>query len=161
MKDAVKAGMLPGQLFENLGFRYFGPVDGHDLPELMEMLNGLKNVEGPRLLHVLTEKGHGHESAVADPFTYHAVKPAPAPKPKDKVSKSGKTAAAPSYTKVFGDAAAGVGGREREGRRDHRGDAGRHGPARVPRSLPGIATSTSGSASSTRSASPPASRSRA
>ena len=58
-------------LFEELGFRYYGPVNGHDLPLLRRTLQDVKQIEGPVLLHVLTEKGHGVAQASEDPVTYH------------------------------------------------------------------------------------------
>ena len=58
-------------LFEELGFRYIGPVDGHDLPGLRRWLEKVKRQQGPILLHVLTEKGHGVPQASEDPVTYH------------------------------------------------------------------------------------------
>jgi 1-deoxy-D-xylulose-5-phosphate synthase len=70
-KDGVKAFLTGGMLFEELGFRYFGPVDGHDLPGLRRWLRDMKNQRGPVLLHVLTQKGHGVPQASADPVTYH------------------------------------------------------------------------------------------
>jgi 1-deoxy-D-xylulose-5-phosphate synthase len=100
LKDAVKAGTLPGQLFENLGFKYYGPVDGHDTDELLRILGDLKGIDGPLLLHVRTEKGRGHDSAAQDPRSYHGV----SPKKRDKVSRSGRTEPTPSWTRVFGDA---------------------------------------------------------
>src|SRR5439155_7101637 len=60
-----------GMLFEELGFRYFGPVDGHDLPKLRKILRDLKTQQGPILLHVFTNKGHGVPQAAEDPVTYH------------------------------------------------------------------------------------------
>jgi 1-deoxy-D-xylulose-5-phosphate synthase len=71
LRDGLKAMMSGGMLFEDLGFRYFGPVDGHDLPNLRRWLRDLKGQEGPILLHVLTEKGHGVPQACEDPVTYH------------------------------------------------------------------------------------------
>ncbi len=71
LKDGLKAFMTGGMLFEELGFRYFGPIDGHDLPTLRRWLRDLKNQKGPILLHVLTKKGHGVPEASADPVTYH------------------------------------------------------------------------------------------
>jgi 1-deoxy-D-xylulose-5-phosphate synthase len=71
IRDGLKAMMSGGMLFEDLGFRYFGPVDGHDLPALRRWLRDLKGQEGPILLHVLTEKGHGVPQACEDPVTYH------------------------------------------------------------------------------------------
>jgi 1-deoxy-D-xylulose-5-phosphate synthase len=70
-RDGLKAFFKDGMLFEELGFRYFGPVDGHDLPGLRKILRDLKGQEGPILLHVLTNKGHGVPQAAEDPVTYH------------------------------------------------------------------------------------------
>ena len=71
IKDGLKAFLTGGMLFEELGFRYFGPVDGHDLPTLRRWLRDVKDQQGPVLLHVLTDKGHGVPQASADPVTYH------------------------------------------------------------------------------------------
>jgi 1-deoxy-D-xylulose-5-phosphate synthase len=71
IKDGLKAFLTGGMLFEELGFRYFGPIDGHDLPALRRWLRDVKNQKGPVLLHVLTTKGHGVPQASADPVTYH------------------------------------------------------------------------------------------
>jgi 1-deoxy-D-xylulose-5-phosphate synthase len=70
-RDGVKAFVSGGMLFEDLGFRYIGPIDGHDLPTLRRWLRDVKNQQGPILLHVLTEKGHGVPQASEDPVTYH------------------------------------------------------------------------------------------
>jgi 1-deoxy-D-xylulose-5-phosphate synthase len=71
LKDGLKAFLTGGMLFEEMGFRYFGPIDGHDLSSLRRWLRDLKNQDGPILLHVLTKKGHGVPQASADPVTYH------------------------------------------------------------------------------------------
>ncbi|QDU63129.1 1-deoxy-D-xylulose-5-phosphate synthase [Planctomycetes bacterium Pan216] len=71
LKDMVKAGVYGGMLFEQLGFQYVGPVDGHDIKTLREYLQMVKEQPGPTLLHVLTEKGHGIASASEDPVTFH------------------------------------------------------------------------------------------
>jgi 1-deoxy-D-xylulose-5-phosphate synthase len=71
IKDGLKAFLTGGMLFEELGFRYFGPIDGHDLPTLRRWLRDVKTQKGPVLLHVLTQKGHGVPQASADPVTYH------------------------------------------------------------------------------------------
>jgi 1-deoxy-D-xylulose-5-phosphate synthase len=71
-RDALKAYFKDGMLFEGLGFRYFGPVDGHDLPGLRKILRDLKGQKGPVLLHVFTNKGHGVPQAAADPVTFHS-----------------------------------------------------------------------------------------
>lgn len=70
-RDGLKAFFKDGMLFEELGFRYFGPVDGHDLPGLRKILRDLKGQKGPLLLHVFTNKGHGVAQAAKDPVTYH------------------------------------------------------------------------------------------
>ena len=69
--DGLKATLTGGMLFEELGFRYIGPVNGHDLPGLRRWLRDVKDQEGPVLLHVLTEKGHGVAQASEDPVTFH------------------------------------------------------------------------------------------
>lgn len=71
IKEGVKAGMHGGMLFEEFGFKYFGPIDGHDVGLLKKYLKLVKNQEGPVLLHVITEKGHGFKPAAADPVFYH------------------------------------------------------------------------------------------
>ncbi|MEX2286313.1 MAG: 1-deoxy-D-xylulose-5-phosphate synthase [Planctomycetaceae bacterium] len=70
-KDAMKTLFHGGMLFEELGFRYIGPVDGHDLSSLRKYLQMVKDIEGPVLLHVFTEKGHGFEPACVDPVGFH------------------------------------------------------------------------------------------
>jgi 1-deoxy-D-xylulose-5-phosphate synthase len=71
LRDGLKAFFKDGMLFEELGFRYFGPVDGHDLPKLRRILRDLKSQQGPILLHVFTNKGHGVKEAAEDPVTFH------------------------------------------------------------------------------------------
>ncbi len=73
VKEAVQHYMNPGGIFEELGFRYFGPVDGHDVQRLVTKLRDLRDTRGPVLLHVLTQKGHGYEPAQLDPSAYHGV----------------------------------------------------------------------------------------
>src|SRR3954470_3162165 len=75
MKDALKASLHGGMLFEELGFTYIGPIDGHDLKTLRSSLEKVTAMDGPILLHVLTDKGHGFEPAVKDPVKYHAPAP--------------------------------------------------------------------------------------
>ena len=72
LRDAAKAYFKDGMLFEELGFRYFGPVDGHDLHGLRKILKDLKDQPGPVLLHVFTNKGHGVQQAADDPVTFHS-----------------------------------------------------------------------------------------
>jgi 1-deoxy-D-xylulose-5-phosphate synthase len=71
IKEGVKAGMVGGMLFEEFGFRYFGPIDGHDISLLRKYLQMCKELSGPILLHVVTEKGHGYQPAAADPVYFH------------------------------------------------------------------------------------------
>ena len=71
LKDGLKAWLTGGMLFEELGFRYIGPIDGHDLPTLRRWLRDVKDQQGPVLLHVLTRKGQGVPQACEDPVTYH------------------------------------------------------------------------------------------
>jgi 1-deoxy-D-xylulose-5-phosphate synthase len=75
VKDAIKASVHGGMLFEELGFTYIGPIDGHDLHTLRTYLEKVQALEGPVLLHVLTDKGHGFEPAVKDPVRFHAPAP--------------------------------------------------------------------------------------
>lgn len=75
MKEAVKGFLHGGKLFEEMGFRYIGPVDGHDLKSLREYLLMVKEIKGPVLLHVFTEKGHGFKPAEADPVAFHSPSP--------------------------------------------------------------------------------------
>jgi len=90
-EEHLKGMMLPSTLFEELGVDYFGPIDGHDLPMLVKTLQNLKQLKMPRLLHIITKKGHGLETAENDPCKFHGVAPA---------SASGSTL--PSYSEVFG-----------------------------------------------------------
>ena len=71
LRDSMKAFFTGGMLFEEMGFKYFGPIDGHDLPGLRRWFQTLKQVKGPVLLHVLTNKGQGVPEAAKDPVTYH------------------------------------------------------------------------------------------
>jgi 1-deoxy-D-xylulose-5-phosphate synthase len=72
LKEGAKAGLHGGMLFEDLGLHYFGPIDGHNIGLLRKYLRLVRNVEGPILLHVVTEKGHGFQPAAADPVLFHA-----------------------------------------------------------------------------------------
>jgi 1-deoxy-D-xylulose-5-phosphate synthase len=75
VRDAVKAGLLGGMLFEDLGFHYLGPVDGHNIAQLQQYLAMVKKFDGPVLLHVVTEKGHGFQPAAEDPTSFHTPAP--------------------------------------------------------------------------------------
>lgn len=94
-----KGMFVPSTLFEEFGFHYTGPIDGHDLPGLIHALRTVQGLRGPQLLHVITKKGKGYEQAEADQIGYHAVSPFD-PR-RGVVSKAGPSR--PSYTQVFGD----------------------------------------------------------
>ncbi len=72
-EEHVKGMFVPGTLFEELGFNYIGPIDGHDLPLLLNTLNNLRQLSGPQLVHVITTKGKGYTAAELNPIAYHAV----------------------------------------------------------------------------------------
>jgi 1-deoxy-D-xylulose-5-phosphate synthase len=101
MKDAVKAGLVGGMLFEDLGFRYVGPIDGHDIARMRKYLAMVRRFDGPVLLHVVTEKGHGFKPAEQDPTAFHT--PAPFERSNGSVV-SMRIASGPSYTEVARDA---------------------------------------------------------
>lgn len=100
LKEGVKATLSPQQIFEPLGFRYVGPIDGHDIDHLIEMLEVLRDVQRPVLLHAHTEKGRGCEWATADPSRFHSPNPFQIQNGKVTIkSGSGK-----SWTRAFADA---------------------------------------------------------
>lgn len=94
-----KGMFVPSTMFEEMGFHYTGPIDGHDMPALLSTLKTLRTLKGPKLLHVLTTKGKGYEPAEGDQIGYHAV--GPFDPVKGLVAKGG--AKKPTYTDVFGD----------------------------------------------------------
>ena len=98
-EEHVKGMIAPGTLFEEFGFHYYGPIDGHDLDALIPTLENLKKLKGPKFLHVITKKGQGYKLAEADPILYHGVGKFAA---KDGIT-TGKTAGKLTYTQVFGD----------------------------------------------------------
>ncbi len=99
-EEHVKGFIVPGMLFEELGFNYFGPIDGHDLPALMSTLKNIKALDGPRLLHIVTQKGKGYAPAEADPVKYHGIG---SPFDPDIGISPSKAASTPTYSQVFGD----------------------------------------------------------
>ncbi len=98
LEESVKHMLTPGLIFEELGFRYIGPVDGHDVEELVDTFSRVKNLKGPILVHAITQKGKGFAPAEEDPWTWHAQGPF------DKVTGKGmkKSSGLPRYQKVFG-----------------------------------------------------------
>ncbi len=73
MKKHIKQAILPGTIFENMGLTYFGPVDGHDLPDLIGLLRAARDLREPVLVHVITHKGHGYEPAERNPAKFHGI----------------------------------------------------------------------------------------
>ena len=94
----TKGMVLPGTMFEELGFNYIGPIDGHDLDTLVATLENVKALKGPQFLHVITRKGHGYARAEADPILYHGVT-----RFDPSVGIVPKAAGKPTYTQIFGD----------------------------------------------------------
>jgi len=97
-EEHVKGMVLPGTLFEEMGFNYVGPIDGHDLKALLRVLHNLRNAHGPQLLHVVTRKGKGYAPAEADPITWHG------PGPFDPASGTilKEKPGTPSFSAIFG-----------------------------------------------------------
>ncbi len=98
----LKGMIVPGTLFEELGFNYIGPIDGHDLPTLVKTLQSLKTQTGPKILHIITTKGKGYAPAEASQIDYHAVNPGFHSKIKEKDTQP-KAINKPTYSQVFGD----------------------------------------------------------
>ena len=90
-EEHLKGMILPGTLFEELGIDYFGPIDGHDISILVKTLENLKNLKKPRILHIITKKGHGLEAAEENPLKFHGISP-----------PSSSSNNFPSYSSVFG-----------------------------------------------------------
>lgn len=97
-EEHMKGMMLPGTLFEELGFNYNGPIDGHDLPTLLSTLANIKELKGPQFLHIVTRKGKGYEPAENDPIAYHGV---PIFDPKTSELPKGKKPK--TYSNIFGE----------------------------------------------------------
>jgi len=99
-EEHVKGMIVPSTLFEEFGFNYLGPIDGHDLPILIRTLQTIQNVEGPNLLHIITAKGKGYAPAEEDPVKYHAV--GPFDPEKGIVASEPVVDPRPTYTDIFG-----------------------------------------------------------
>jgi len=100
-EEHVKGMVMPSTLFEELGFNYIGPIDGHDLKALLTTMRTAQSVEGPNLLHIITKKGKGYAPAEKDPVKYHAVGPFDRTKGVEPKPASA-TPSSPTYTAVFG-----------------------------------------------------------
>jgi len=97
-EEHMKGMVMPGTLFEELGFNYIGPIDGHDLPLLVSTLRNMKAMRGPRFLHVVTQKGRGYAPAEGDPCVYHGVAPF-----NPSTGLPASKAAGKTFTQVFAD----------------------------------------------------------
>ncbi|QGJ69089.1 1-deoxy-D-xylulose-5-phosphate synthase [Planctomycetales bacterium 10988] len=104
VKESVKAGLHGGMLFEELGFSYIGPIDGHDIGSLCSYLDKVKEVETPVLLHIVTEKGHGFQPAEEDPVFFHTPAPFERCKEDDNKVVSIKKSSSQAYTHIASDA---------------------------------------------------------
>ncbi|HZK01318.1 MAG TPA: 1-deoxy-D-xylulose-5-phosphate synthase, partial [Anaerovoracaceae bacterium] len=98
IRDTVKYALIPGDIFESFGFKYFGPIDGHDMSEILDALNLAKIFEGPILLHVVTKKGKGYRNAERNPHKYHGISPFD-----PTTGKSISTENRPTYSQVAGN----------------------------------------------------------
>ncbi len=98
-EEHIKGMVVPGTIFEELGFRYIGPIDGHDVDALTDTLYNMRQLPGPKILHVVTKKGKGYEQAEQDPIKWHAV-----PKFDHKTEQFPKSKpSSPTFSAVFGD----------------------------------------------------------
>ena len=97
-EEHVKGMVTPSTLFEEFGFNYIGPIDGHDLDVLVTTLNNIKHLDGPQFLHVVTRKGAGYQAAEDDPILYHGVSNFD-----PDAGIVSKAAGKPTYTQIFGD----------------------------------------------------------
>ncbi|SQI41818.1 1-deoxy-D-xylulose-5-phosphate synthase [Leminorella richardii] len=98
-EEHLKGMVVPGTLFEEFGFNYIGPVDGHDVQGLVQTLKNMRSLKGPQLLHIMTKKGKGYAPAEQDPIGWHGV---PKFDPETGTQQKGRSAY-PSYSNVFGD----------------------------------------------------------
>lgn len=98
-EEHIKGMVVPSTFFEELGFNYIGPIDGHDVNGLVDTITNMRNLKGPQLLHIATKKGKGYHAAEQDPIKYHAV---PKFNPQDTSLPKSKPSL-PTYSQIFGD----------------------------------------------------------
>lgn len=98
-EEHIKGMVVPGTIFEELGFHYIGPIDGHDVNGVVDTLRNMRKMKGPQILHVVTRKGKGYDVAEKDPIKYHAV---PKFNPADNALPASKPSS-PTFSKVFGN----------------------------------------------------------
>lgn len=99
VEEGLKSMIVPGIIFDELGFRYFGPIDGHNIDEIIRTLNNIKDIKTPVLLHLVTKKGKGMDLAEQDPVSYHGVEGTPKPSINGQQESSSSV---PSFQTVFG-----------------------------------------------------------
>ncbi|MDU4726685.1 1-deoxy-D-xylulose-5-phosphate synthase [Clostridium sp.] len=102
LKDSVKQLVVPSMLFEDMGIKYIGPIDGHDIPTMVEMFNKAKEINGPVIIHTITKKGKGYDFAEKSPWKYHGVSPFDLESGEPNISPSN------SYSKAFGKSLIGI-----------------------------------------------------
>ncbi|MBR4341663.1 MAG: 1-deoxy-D-xylulose-5-phosphate synthase [Lachnospiraceae bacterium] len=103
-KESIKSLFVPGMLFENMGITYIGPIDGHNIPLMLDAFEAAAQSKNPVLVHVITKKGKGYAPAEKDPASYHGVEPFYCSTGEKKTAKSSKT-----YTDIFSETIVGIG----------------------------------------------------
>ncbi|MFT7129914.1 MAG: 1-deoxy-D-xylulose-5-phosphate synthase [Gammaproteobacteria bacterium] len=105
LEEHVKGMVGPSTLFEELGFNYIGPIDGHNLPTLIKTIGNMRDLDGPQFLHIMTKKGKGYAAAEEDPVSYHAINKieVKSPAAAEEIAPVSKAKSKPKYQKVFGD----------------------------------------------------------
>ena len=132
-EEYAKGMLVPGTLFEELGWNYIGPIDGHDLPTLIATLRNMRDLKGPQFLHVVTKKGKGFAPAEVDPIGYHAITKL---EPLDAPAAAPKKAGGPKYSGVFGEWLCDMAAADPRLVGHHSGDEGRLRSGGVQRALP-------------------------
>ena len=128
LEEGIKVIITPGMLFEALGFRYFGPINGHNMAQLVRIFQEVKDLDGPILVHAITQKGKGYRPAELDEQRLHGVTPF------DKVTgvSPKKAAGPPAYTRSVRCGGGGACTQDAEPRGSDRRDAGRNGAGPAP-----------------------------
>ncbi len=125
--------LVPGTLFEELGWNCIGPIDGHDLPTLIATLRNMRDLKGPQFLHIVTKKGKGFAPAEVDPIGYHAITKL---EPLDAPAAAPKKASGPKYSGVFGEWLCDMAAADPAPGGHYPGDEGRLRPGGLQRALP-------------------------